>query len=79
VPLYEFACGSCDGRFERLLSFQAASEDISCPRCGAARARRLLSLFAAVSKGGAGETTPLAGTGGCACSIGGGCGCGCAH
>ena len=79
MPLYEFACEACDGRFERLLSFQAASTGVTCPRCGATRARRLLSLFAAVSKGSAGETSALAGTGGCACSTGGGCACGCAH
>ncbi|HEV8637709.1 MAG TPA: zinc ribbon domain-containing protein [Chloroflexota bacterium] len=79
MPLYEFACGACGGTFERLLSFQAASNGVTCPRCGAAPARRLLSLFAAVSKSSAGETTAVAGAGGCACSTGGGCACGCAH
>jgi putative FmdB family regulatory protein len=77
--LYEFACEACDSRFERLLSFQAASNEVTCPRCGAGRARRLLSLFAAVSKGAVGDTIPLAGAGGCACSTGGGCACGCGH
>jgi hypothetical protein len=61
------------------MSFEAASNGVTCPSCGASRSRRLLSLFAAVSKESGGATAPLAGTGGCACSTGGGCGCGCAH
>lgn len=78
MPLYEFACGACDSKFERLLSFDVAESGVGCPRCGAGRARRLISTFAAVSKSSSGEATTFAG-GGCACSAGGGCGCGCAH
>ena len=78
MPLYEFACESCDSRFERLLSFQSASDGVACPACGRGEARRLISTFAALSKSGAGETRSIAG-GGCACSTGGGCGCGCGH
>ena len=77
MPLYEFACKRCDGVFERLLSFSAAEEGVSCPRCGAAEARRLISTFAAFSKSSAGEANAFAG-GGC----GGGCcggGCACGH
>jgi putative FmdB family regulatory protein len=77
VPLYEFACRGCDSRFERLLSFDAAEGGVACPSCGAERARRLISTFAAVSRDAAGETNMFAG-GGCACSAGG-CGCGCSH
>lgn len=81
MPLYEFACAGCDGKFERLLSFQSASDGVACPTCGRQETRRLISTFAALSKSGAGgEATSIAGAGGgCACSSGGGCGCGCGH
>jgi putative FmdB family regulatory protein len=75
VPLYEFACDGCASKFERLLTFQVAIGGIECPACGRREARRLLSTFAALSKSGSGETSPLGG--GCACSSGRGCGCGC--
>jgi len=78
MPVYEFACGACDSKFERLLSFDVVESGVSCPRCGAGRARRLLSTFAAVSKSSSGETSTFAG-GDSACSTGGGCRCACAH
>jgi putative FmdB family regulatory protein len=76
VPLYEFACKRCDSSFERLMSFSAAEDGVSCPRCGAPEARRLISTFAAVSRSAAGEVNAFAGGGGC---CGGGCACGCGH
>jgi putative FmdB family regulatory protein len=79
MPLYEFACVACDSKFERLLSFQAATTaGAACPSCGRGEARRLVSTFAALSKSGTGESRSVAGAG-CACSTGGGCGCGCGH
>lgn len=40
MPIYEFECEGCGARFEELAG---PGEAASCPRCGAARARRLLS------------------------------------
>ncbi|HZR00458.1 MAG TPA: zinc ribbon domain-containing protein [Chloroflexota bacterium] len=78
MPLYEFACGTCDSRFERLMSFDAARDGaVECPTCGGHESRRLISTFAALSRSADGSTQTVAG-GGCACSAGG-CGCGCAH
>ena len=77
MPLYEFACKSCHSTFERLMSFSAAEDGVSCPRCGAGEARKLISTFAAFSRSAAGETNAFGG-GGCACSSGG-CGCGCGN
>ena len=41
MPIYEFECGSCGARFEELVL--AGTEEMQCPECGAAEARRRLS------------------------------------
>ena len=76
MPLYEYLCPTCDHKFEKLQSMSAIGAD--CPNC-AQPARRAISVFASVTKGGAGEMPtsmgplpPLSGGGCC----GGGCGCG---
>jgi putative FmdB family regulatory protein len=64
VPLYEYACSACGGRFERLSSF-AAADEATCPACGSREARRLLSVIA----GGVRTAEPTCGHGACeACS-----------
>jgi putative FmdB family regulatory protein len=76
MPVYEYACGACDARFEELVSL-AAADAVQCPACGAAGAERLLSRFQRTRAGAASEAPALAaaggGGGGC---CGGGCGCG---
>jgi putative FmdB family regulatory protein len=41
MPIYEFECEGCGARFEELLT--AGEKEITCPGCGSARTRRLLS------------------------------------
>jgi putative FmdB family regulatory protein len=41
VPIYEFVCERCDGRFEDLV--EAGTEAAACPSCGAERTRRVYS------------------------------------
>jgi putative FmdB family regulatory protein len=41
MPIYEFECEGCGGRFEELVG--AGEAEVACPSCGATRARRLLS------------------------------------
>lgn len=41
MPIYEFECEECGGRFEELVA--AGIEAVACPRCGAERTRRLIS------------------------------------
>jgi putative FmdB family regulatory protein len=68
MPIYEFECGRCGVRFDRL---QAMSDRTPvCPSCGADRARRLISIVAGLS-GAAGATTSSSG-----CGCGGACACG---
>jgi len=40
MPIYEFECEECGGRFEELV---AAGGVVACPSCGSERTRRLLS------------------------------------
>lgn len=41
VPIYEFECEECGGRFEELAP--SDTRGVACPACGAERTRRLLS------------------------------------
>jgi putative FmdB family regulatory protein len=73
MPIYEYVCMSCESHFEELVR---NDETPPCPDCGATKAKRQFSTFAAhgltkqpSSLGGA----PSSGGGGC---CGGSCGCG---
>lgn len=79
MPLYEYACLECDAQFEVLTRISGADERPACPVCGAARARRVISLVAArVSRDDASLPASMPTPGG----MGGGCcggACGCGH
>jgi putative FmdB family regulatory protein len=69
MPLYEYVCASCAGRFERYV--RSFGEVVACPRCDGTDVEKQLSTFAFA--GGAGGAS---GGGGCGCGRGG---CGCGH
>jgi putative FmdB family regulatory protein len=71
MPLYEYVCASCSGKFERYV--RSWSEEVTCPRCQGGDVEKQLSTFAFSSAGGGGSVS--GGGGGCGCG-GGGCGCG---
>ena len=78
MPLYEYECAACTGRFEVLVRTPTSDSQPSCPDCGAAQARKIFSLVARpVRAGGGGEMAPSSPQpsfgGGC---CGGACGCG---
>ena len=53
VPIYEFACQSCDHRFEELVGSHVGLEvaDVVCPECGSAEVeRRLSSSYASLQR-----------------------------
>jgi putative FmdB family regulatory protein len=62
MPVYEYFCTKCNLKFESLRSMSKSDEDAQCPQCNHA-ARRVFSRFASFSKGGNGESSPVAGTG----------------
>jgi putative FmdB family regulatory protein len=70
MPLYEYVCEKCETRFERLRRISAIDDPATCPE-GHTGGRRVVSVFAALTKNSNGEANSLGG-GGC-----GGCGGGC--
>ena len=72
MPVYEYYCPSCKSRFERLQPMRAMQDMVPCTECDTP-SRRVLSVFAAVSRSSEGFDTPLGDGGGCAC--GGNCSC----
>lgn len=44
MPIYEFECDECGGRFEDLVAADAPGAP--CPACGSVRTRRLISNVA---------------------------------
>ncbi len=53
VPTYEYRCATCDETFELKRPMAESGDPASCP-AGHPGARRLLSVFAAVTGGSAG-------------------------
>lgn len=49
MPIYEYACESCDHKFEKLI-FNTAAE-VDCPSCHGTKLRKLFSVFSSVSGG----------------------------
>ena len=72
MPIYEYACATCEYKFDKLQSMSSSGAE--CPRCGQ-EARRAISLFAAMSADEGGEMSSIAGGGGCGGCAGGGCAC----
>ncbi len=78
MPIYEYRCESCAGKFEVLTRF--AERDVAqvCPSCESMKTRVLVSSFAFGGGGGpessASEFTSSKASGGGCC--GGSCGCG---
>ena len=70
MPLYEYVCASCAGKFERYV--RSFAEEVTCPACAGTEVEKQLSTFAFA---GGDPARPSSG-GGCGC---GGSGCGCRH
>lgn len=46
MPIYEYKCEKCDATFEKL---QKGKGKVVCPSCGAAKTKKLFSVFASSS------------------------------
>ncbi|HVO12520.1 MAG TPA: zinc ribbon domain-containing protein [Vicinamibacteria bacterium] len=79
MPIYEYVCGGCRTRFEKLV--RRFGEDVVCPSCSSSAVDRQLSVFAVAvhaaqpTLAGCGQGA-CAGVGGCSASECGGGGCG---
>ncbi len=76
MPLYEYYCADCRGKFEMFTSYETSEGDIVCTKCHGGRVRKMFSLFAS-SRGGASDDAEYGDDdmGGCSCG-GGSCSCG---
>ena len=74
MPLYEYHCVTCGTRFELLVPMTRSAEPATCP-AGHRNAPRVVSVFAAHTKGEGGSIAAIDGAGGCASCAGGACAC----
>ena len=51
MPIYEYVCLDCGGRFETLRMMKEADTPIACRQCDSLHTTRMLSLFNAASGG----------------------------
>ena len=47
MPVYEYECLDCGGRFSKLMRSLAQPQTIVCPTCEGTHTRKLVSTFAA--------------------------------
>lgn len=48
MPIYEYVCGQCDTRFDKLfLSIKRIPAEIECPQCQSVDVQRVMSLATA--------------------------------
>jgi putative FmdB family regulatory protein len=46
MPIYEYSCPACNGRFQKLVQGFSDPPGLACPRCGNGGVRRAVSRFA---------------------------------
>lgn len=46
MPIYEYLCPACNGKFQKLVRGFDDPPGLACPRCGSAGVRRAVSRFA---------------------------------
>lgn len=46
MPIYEYICPACNGKFQKLVRGFSDPAGLACPRCGSAEVRRAVSRFA---------------------------------
>lgn len=61
MPIYEYVCSECGERFEKFVRSMSAQSEASCPKCGSANTRKVISRFG-ISASGAGSGTASADT-----------------
>jgi putative FmdB family regulatory protein len=53
MPIYEYECQKCGERFEVRRGMAESDNETKCPKCEAEKPRRVFSVFATGSSGGA--------------------------
>lgn len=60
MPLYEYRCSECSYKFEELHHLSESGADATCPVCKGT-AKRIMSIFAAMSKNASGMASSISG------------------
>ena len=61
MPIYEYACASCEKRFEELIVRKSDESEVKCPACGRREVARQMSRPASTRTGGGGGAPPACG------------------
>ncbi|MFW0858591.1 MAG: FmdB family zinc ribbon protein [Dehalococcoidia bacterium] len=64
MPIYEYCCPNCGGKFDLLRPFSQVDEAALCPECNH-EARRLISSFVSFARDAGGVSTPIGGVSSC--------------
>ena len=67
MPIYEFKCRKCSHQFETLANSTEDGSGLICPKCGAPKPEKLMSMFST-----SGTQSTASGGGGCGHSHSGG-------
>lgn len=51
MPIYEYKCQKCSTKFELLQNMGATNEGVTCPKCGAPKPVKQLSVFTSSGEG----------------------------
>jgi putative FmdB family regulatory protein len=73
MPIFEYECADCGGRFEKLVRRPEEESGLSCPQCGKPRVVKQLSTFSAPAGGSSSGPVPMC-PGGGPCPTPGACG-----
>jgi putative FmdB family regulatory protein len=71
MPLYEYTCRGCGGRFEVLQRIGSSSSEVSCPACGGHEVTKEFSTFASSVAGQGGGAMPCGAPNASSCGSGG--------
>ncbi len=50
MPIYEYKCVKCGNKFELLQKMDEGNNDITCPKCGTSKPKKLFSTFSSSDK-----------------------------
>lgn len=45
MPVYEYKCGKCGIKFEKLRSISQKDDEVTCPSCGEVAGKKIFSIF----------------------------------
>ena len=65
MPIYEYRCGDCGTKFEKLVRRSTEVSELECPSCGKKDLKQELSTFAAHAAGPKANDAPACPSGRC--------------